>query len=62
MSNTSDSLKEQSDSLALNSFKYTMYIAWAFIIVAAYITINTEIPEKEAPAKDEHHGPAHDHH
>jgi hypothetical protein len=60
MSNTSDSLEAQSDSLALKSFKYTMFTVWAFIIVAAYITINTEIPKKEAPPKDEHHG--HDHH
>lgn len=58
MSTPPDSLEAQSDDLALKSFKYTMYTVFGFIIVAAYFTINTEIPKKEAPPPPAHH----DHH
>ena len=56
-------LEEQSDTLSLQTFKFTMYTVWGFIIVAAYIVMTTVINEDlypEVPADHGHHG--HDDH
>lgn len=56
-------LEEQSGNLALASFKYTLYIVFGFIIVAAYITINTDVNEdlipKVSPSDEGHGGKSH---
>lgn len=56
-------LEEQTNNLASASFKYTMYIVFGFIIVAAYITINTDINEdlvpKVSPSDEGHGGKGH---
>ena len=59
---TSDNLEEQSDSLALSSFKYTMWVTFAFIIVAVYITITTTLNEDLTPKLSKEEAEQHDHH
>jgi hypothetical protein len=64
MSASIEELTKASDLLSLKTFKFTMWIVWGFIIVAAYITINTEDDSKEPQAPAGQHAPgAHgDHH